>query len=109
MLLQDFNHFEHMTAFDRERVPERVVHANGHGYETHMRYMYTASLHLLAVHTRTHLMTKFTIQRISTNISSIVRVTCMHLYSYSSSDRSMHALHVYAVSPARTGLSATLR
>eukprot|EP00953_Heterococcus_sp_UTEX-ZZ885_P015291 8614-Heterococcus_DN1.PRE.3 len=34
MLLQDFNHFEHMTAFDRERVPERVVHANGHGYET---------------------------------------------------------------------------
>jgi Catalase len=28
---QDYNYLEHMTSFDRERVPERVVHANGHG------------------------------------------------------------------------------
>lgn len=29
--MQDFNFMDHMTAFDRERAPERVVHANGAG------------------------------------------------------------------------------
>jgi len=31
LLLQDFNLLDHMAAFDRERIPERVVHAKGAG------------------------------------------------------------------------------
>ncbi len=27
LLLQDFNFIDHMASFDRERIPERVVHA----------------------------------------------------------------------------------
>lgn len=29
--LNDFNLIDHMAAFDRERIPERVVHAKGAG------------------------------------------------------------------------------
>lgn len=31
ILLQDTNLVEHLAAFDRERIPERVVHAKGAG------------------------------------------------------------------------------
>eukprot|EP01130_Rhizamoeba_saxonica_P010789 TRINITY_DN444_c0_g1_i1.p1 TRINITY_DN444_c0_g1~~TRINITY_DN444_c0_g1_i1.p1 ORF type:complete len:484 (-),score=123.89 TRINITY_DN444_c0_g1_i1:37-1488(-) len=31
ILLQDFNFVDHIAHFDRERIPERVVHANGSG------------------------------------------------------------------------------
>lgn len=31
MLLQDFHYLDKMAAFDRERIPERVVHAKGAG------------------------------------------------------------------------------
>ena len=31
MLLEDFNFLEKIQQFDRERIPERVVHARGHG------------------------------------------------------------------------------
>ncbi|GAA93624.1 uncharacterized protein L969DRAFT_55797 [Mixia osmundae IAM 14324] len=31
LLLQDFHHIDLLAHFDRERIPERVVHAKGHG------------------------------------------------------------------------------
>lgn len=31
ILLQDFNLVDKLAAFDRERIPERVVHAHGSG------------------------------------------------------------------------------
>lgn len=31
MLMQDFNYMDEMAHFDRERIPERVVHAKGAG------------------------------------------------------------------------------
>lgn len=34
ILLQDTNLIEHLAAFDRERIPERVVHAKGAGMNT---------------------------------------------------------------------------
>jgi catalase len=31
IVLHDFNFIDHLAAFDRERIPERVVHAKGAG------------------------------------------------------------------------------
>lgn len=45
ILLQDFHLLDKLTHFDRERIPERVVHAKGagaHGYfgKSQFFYMY---------------------------------------------------------------------
>ena len=46
LLMQDFNYMDEMAHFDRERIPERVVHAKGAGEQTYydvciIYYMYT--------------------------------------------------------------------
>ena len=34
MMMQDFVYMDEMAHFDRERIPERVVHAKGAGMQT---------------------------------------------------------------------------
>jgi len=63
-LLQDFALIDKLSHFDRERIPERVVHAKGagaHGYfeVTHDISKYTKAKFLNRVGKRTPLFTRF--------------------------------------------------
>lgn len=64
ILLQDFHLIDKLAKFDRERIPERVVHAKGagaHGYfeVTHDVTKYTKAKFLNEVGKRTPLFTRF--------------------------------------------------
>jgi catalase len=64
VLLQDFNFIDKIAAFDRERIPERVVHAKGagaHGYleVTNDMSKYTKAKLFNGVGKRTPLFTRF--------------------------------------------------
>jgi catalase len=49
ILLQDFHLIDKLTHFDRERIPERVVHAKGTGAHGHFGKLYTFLLLIFIV------------------------------------------------------------
>lgn len=64
LLLQDFSLIDKLAKFDRERIPERVVHAKGagaHGYfeVTHDVTQYTKAAFLNEVGKKTPILTRF--------------------------------------------------
>ncbi|MDK0628414.1 catalase, partial [Clostridium perfringens] len=64
LLLQDFHHIDLLAHFDRERIPERVVHANAagaHGYfeVTHSCADITSNKLLCSVGKRVRLTARF--------------------------------------------------